>query len=361
MKIKDILRLRLFNQQISENTLKTAGELVSWLGAIQAQDYAGAKWSIGLRVKNLNETGVEKAIENRTIVRTWPMRGTLHFVAAEDVRWMLRLLIPRIMAGMAGRNRQLELDDAVFNKSQDLLLKAMEGGKQLMRSEVYAILEENKIATTGQRGIHIINYLAQKQVLCHGLHNEKQATYVLLDDWIPESKKLEEEEALAEIALRYFKSHGPATIQDFAWWTGLKLSDARKGIAANARALSEKEVEGHIFLFPAGLPDNRPARSVHLLPGFDEYMLGYTNRVLMTGEENLSRIVPGNNGMFMPTIVVDGKVKGLWKRTVKKDKVHIELLPFETLNKETLQRINTAANRYSKYTSKEIKLHEPQS
>ncbi len=354
MNHKDILKLRLNNQHISKNGFETVREVVSWLGAIQAQDYSGAKWSIGLRVKNLSEADVEKAISDRSIVRTWPMRGTLHFVAADDVRWMLKLLTPRIVSGMAGRNRQLELDDAVFGKSHELLVKEMGGGRQLMRNEVYAILEKNNIATTGQRGIHIINHLAQTQLLCHGPHNEKQATYVLLDEWIPESRKIEGDEALAELALRYFRSHGPATIQDFVWWTGLKLSDARKGLAANSGKLASEEVNGDTFWFSPELPDTILTKSVNLLPGFDEYMLGYNNRSLMVGKAHLPKVVPGNNGMFMSTIVIDGAVKGLWKRTIKKDKIVIDLYPFDKLSTSALNKIAMAAQKYGKYTGKEV-------
>ena len=353
MKIQDILRLRLYNQQISRNGFETPKEVVSWLGAVQAQDYSGAKYAIGLRLKNSKENQVEKAIADRAIIRTWPMRGTLHFIDADDVRWMLSLLTPRIISGMAGRNRQLELDDKVFGKSNELLVKAMEGGKQLMRSEVYEILENHGIATSGQRGIHIINYLAQHQVLCHGFHNEKQPTYALLDEWIPASKKLDKDEALAEIALRYFNSHGPATVNDFVWWTGLKLSDARKGLNAIAGRLLCEEVGGNTYWFSPELPDKTPAKTAILLPGFDEYMLGYTNRSLMVDKEFLPRIVPGNNGMFMPTIVIDGIAQGIWKRSFKKDKVMIELFPFEKLTRSQLEQINSAAKRYGKYVQKE--------
>ncbi len=353
MKFQDILKLRLYNQHISHQGFKNPAEIVQWLGALQAQDYAGAKWSVGLRLAGSKETDVEHAIADRSIIRTWPMRGTLHFVAAEDVVWMLKLLTPRIIAKMAGRNRQLELDSSTFNKSHDLLLKEMEGGRQLMRNEVYEIFERNGIFTSGQRGIHIINYLAQKQLICHGFHNDKQPTYVLLDEWVTKSKELEGDEALAEIAYRYFASHGPATIQDFAWWTELKLSDARKGLEAISHKLLSTEVDSIKFWCTPELPDKLPAKKVHLLPGFDEYMLGYTNRSLMVDLEHMPKIVPGNNGMFMPTIVVNGKVEGLWKRTLKKDKVIIDVIPFDNFGTKTMEQIETAVLKYGKYIGRE--------
>lgn len=354
MNIDDITTRRLQNQLISDTRLKTPAQVVSWLGAIQAQDYLGAKWSLGLRLPGLKESDIDKAIADKSIVRTWPMRGTLHFVASEDARWMLRLLTPRIISGSAGRNRQLELDDTVFNKSMDLLLKAMEGGKQLMRNEVYQLLENNGIATTGQRGIHIINYLAQKQVLCHGVHNEKQPTYALFDEWVTVSKDLEGKEALAELALRYFKGHGPATIKDFEWWSGLKLSDAREGLNQVSSQLESLDLGGKTYWFSAETGEGPKSNLIYLLPGFDEYMLGYTDRSVILDFAHSPKIVPGNNGMFMPTIVINGKVEGTWKRILKKDTVQIEILPFGKLSLAKKKSIETEAKKYGKYLSRDV-------
>ncbi|TDE12721.1 winged helix DNA-binding domain-containing protein [Dyadobacter psychrotolerans] len=356
MKINDLVNLRLHNQLIFHHPFKKVKDVVSWLGAVQAQDYAGAKWSLGLRAPAHSEEDIDKAISERSVVRTWPMRGTLHFIASEVVHWMLTLLTPRIIKGAAGRYRQLELDDSIFNKSYDLLSKELQGGKQLMRSELYALLESNAISTTGQRGIHIINYLAQKQLLCHGIHNDKQATYVLLDEWIPVSKKLSREEALAEIALKYFKSHGPATLQDFIWWTGLKVTDAKEGLNSVLDQLESFIIDQKTYWMERSLPDlvNTSRPSVHLLPGFDEYMLGYTDRTLVVDHIHLPKIVPGNNGMFMPTIVINGKIEGLWRRTLTKEKILLALLPFTKFSKTTLNQIEIAAKKYSAYLGMDL-------
>ncbi|MCF2486523.1 winged helix DNA-binding domain-containing protein [Dyadobacter sp. CY347] len=356
MTITEIILLRLYNQQISDNPSSTPEQVVTWMGAIQAQDYAGAKWSLGLRLPHGTQSDIDNAIARKAIIRTWPMRGTLHFVAADDVRWLLKLLTPRIIAGSASRHRQLELDEAAFNRSHDLLVNALSGGKQLMRNEVYAILEHAGIATAGQRGMHIINYLAQKQVLCHGVHNEKQPTYVLLDDWVPVSKNLEGKEALAELALRYFKSHGPATLNDFVWWSGLKISDARECLNSVTSVLEMIEAGGKKYWTGADHPEMHTIPSTFLLPGFDEYMLGYTDRTPILAAEYADRIVPGNNGMFMPTIVVDGKVIGLWKRILKKDRVEIEIIPFEKISKAQIKSISAATKKYGKYLGKSVAL-----
>lgn len=356
MTIDEIILLRLYNQQISHNPSNTPEEVVAWMGAIQAQDYAGAKWSLGLRLPKSTESDIDNAIARKAIIRTWPMRGTLHFVAADDVRWLLKLLTPRIISGSAGRHRQLELDEATFKRSEELLFSALEGGKQLMRSEVYAILERSGIATANQRGMHIINYLAQKQVLCHGVPNEKQPTYVLLDEWVPDSKHLERDEALPELALRYFRSHGPATLNDFVWWSGLKISDARVGLNSISSALEMIECEGRTYWTGAEHPEISSIPSTILLPGFDEYMLGYTDRTPILAAQYAGRIVPGNNGMFMPTIVSDGQVIGIWKRILKKDKISVEAMPFEKVSKVKIKSIATEAKKYGKYLGKSVSL-----
>jgi len=352
MKVEDILHARLHNQLISNHSAKSPAEIISGMVAIQAQDYLGAKWSIGLRCPGLKDSDIDQAIISKSVIRTWPMRGTLHFVSATDARWMLRLLTPRIISGSAGRHRQLELNEATFDKSMDLLIQAMEGGKQLMRNEVYQILEDNSIPTTGQRGIHIINYLAQKQILCHGVHNEKQATYTLFDEWITESTNLEGEEALAELAYRYFTGHGPATINDFIWWTGLKISDAKNGLNAVKDKLQSFEVNKKIYWTSTNLPDLVKKNSAYLLPGFDEYMLGYTDRSLSLDPMFSNRIIPGNNGVFMPTIVINGKVEGTWKRILKTDKVVIEIFPFYKLTASKVKSITKESKKYGSFLDK---------
>jgi hypothetical protein len=354
MKVEDILHARLHNQLISNYSAKTPAEIISGMVAIQAQDYLGAKWSIGLRFPGLKDSDIDQAIKSKSVVRTWPMRGTLHFISAADARWMLRLLTPRIISGSAGRHRQLELDETTFNKSKDLLIQAMEGGKQLIRNDVYQILEDNGIRTTGQRGIHIINYLAQKQILCHGIHNEKQATYTLFDEWITESKNIEGEEALAELAYRYFVGHGPATINDFIWWTGLKISDAKNGLNAVKDRLQSFEVNKKIYWTGTDLPDQGKTNSTYLLPGFDEYMLGYTDRSLSLDPMFSNRIIPGNNGVFMPTIIINGKVEGTWKRILKTEKVLLEIFPFYKLTASNIKSITKEAKTYGSFLDKTV-------
>lgn len=354
MNFTDIAHHRLNAQRIIPNTpqLQSAKEVVAHMGAMQAQDFNGALWAIGLRTANLTVTDVELAIENREIVRTWPMRGTLHFVAAEDIRWMLDLLAPRKLASIAGQRRQLELTDDILVKATEVVAKALSGGKRLTKDKLFEALEANSIATDRQRGIHIHYYLTLIGLICLGPHEGKQPTSVLLDEWLPKTAPISRDEALTKLTARYFTSHGPATLKDFARWAYITLSDAKRGIAL-AKGLTSEIVDGIPYWFDATLqPASTP--SAALLPGFDEFMLGYKDRSAALPPRYANQIVPGNNGMFLPTIVIDGQVVGTWKKTVRKSGVAIELLPFSPIDPARLQ---PAVARYAAFsqTHAEIK------
>lgn len=346
----DIARLRLQAQQISTHSLTSPGDVVSWLGAMQAQDYPGAKWAIALRLPNTTEAEVEQAIAHGSIVRTWPMRHTLHFVAPADIRWMLDLLAPRVIAAAAGRRRNLHLDDEVLEQSRRLIVDALQGGKCLTRSELYAILDAGNIATAAQRGIHIFSYFCLNKLLCFGPRSEKQPTFVLLDEWIPPAAPLERDQALTELAVRYFSSHGPAQVVDFVWWSGLKVSDARQAIELTGTRLSRLTVEGQDYwMDPKLTTPPRASSNAYLLPGFDEFMLGYRDRTAALPIIHNQSINPGANGMFAGTIVIDGQVEGTWRRTIKSGAISISLSPFKPLTKSQLSAISTAVESYGAF------------
>jgi hypothetical protein len=348
----DIVHRRLHNQSIAPAALATPGEVVTRLGAVQAQDYLGALWAVGLRMKGATEQTIEQAISDRKIIRTWPMRGTLHFVAPEDVRWMLALLAPRIIARAARRHKQLELDAAIFARSEALFTKALQGGKQLTRAEMMDVLEQAGISTKGQRGYHILWWAAQSGLICFGPRQGKQDTFLLLDDWLPEGKTLSREEALAELAYRYFTGHGPATIQDFRWWSGLLAVDARAGLKMVEAQLAHEEFDGQIYWFSSSLSSIKAASpTAYLLPGFDEYLLGYRDRTAALDSAHATKVVPGANGMFKPIIVIDGRVVGTWKRTFKKDRVVIALQPFNALSEAEAQAVAPAAECYGVFVN----------
>ncbi len=350
LKSDQLTQLRLLNQQIAFNTCRKPAEVVRHLGAMQAQDYPGALWSIGLRLPNGTQAEVEHAIAERHIVRTWPMRGTLHFVAAEDVHWMLKHLTSRIVAGAARRQEQLELDRATFKRSEKVWVKALAGGRLLSRSDMLRVLGEAGIPVDPHRGYHLLWRLAQEGVLCFGPRQSKEPTFTLLDEWITAPRMLERDEALGELARRYFASHGPAGVRDFAWWAGLTAADAKTGIALASVHLAKETIDGKEYWAGPTAPcaAAKPAPGF-LLPGFDKYMLGYQDRSAALPPLFAQKIVPGGNGIFLPTLISKGQVVGTWKRATTKKGVVLTPVPFGALGKAQLQAFAKAASRYGHF------------
>ncbi len=341
----EVARLRLAHQLVVGGGAASPLMVVSRLGAMQAQDYQSAVHGIALRTEMGTVAKVEQAVTDRKIVRTWPMRGTLHFVPADDVQWMLKLLTPRIIAGSATRVKNLELDTAIFRKAEKVFIKALAGDKQLTREALLSLLSKAGIAVNSQRGYHILWRLAQEGLICFANRSGKQPTFALLDDWAPDQRKLEGDAALAELALRYFTSHGPATLQDFVWWSGLKVSDARTGIEGACAKLGKESVGTmHYWMSRETVPAFEGVIAA-LLPAFDEYLLGYRDRSAVLAGKHANRIVPGGNGVFLPTIVVDGQVVGTWKRSLRKDAVMLTASPFIALKKTQKNTVEEAVQR----------------
>jgi hypothetical protein len=322
-------------------------DVVAWLGAVQAQDYLGALWAVGLRMRSAVEADVEQALANRTIIRTWPMRGTLHFVAAADARWMLELLTPRVVANNAQRLlRQFGLDEAAFARSKDLVARALPDGKQLARNAMYEALEAGGVSTADQRGLHILWRLAQDGVICFGAREGKQQTFALLDEWAPKAKRMGRDESIAELAKRYFTSRGPATLQDFTWWSGLTTDDATAGLEMVKRSLAQETINGQTYWLASSTPATKVSSpTAHLLPAYDEYTVAYKDRSAALNPK-YAKLPNYGHGIFNPTIVVDGQVVGTWKRTLKKDTLTISQSPFTELKRAETRAIAEAANLY---------------
>jgi hypothetical protein len=346
----DIARLRLHNQRIAGATFERPADVVAWMGAVQAQDYLGALWAVGLRMRKAVEADIERALANRTIIRTWPMRGTMHFVAAADARWMLELATPRIVANIAQCFlRRFGLDESAFARSKELFERALQGGKRLARTAMYKVLEEGGVSTAGQRGRHILWRLAQDGAICFGAREGKQQTFVLLDEWAPKTKRMSRDESLAELARRYFTSRGPATLKDFAWWSGLTITDASAGLEMVKRRLTQETANGQTYWLDSPMQDTKdPSPAAYLLPAFDEYMIAYKNRSAVLDPAYTKQANSGN-GMLYPTIVVDGQVVGIWKRTLKKDSLAISPNHFAKLKRPEINAINEATSRYGKF------------
>jgi hypothetical protein len=346
---------RLSNQQLAQPKFQKPGDVVKWFGAVQAQDYLGSLWAVGLRTRSATERDVERAIADRSIVRTWPMRGTLHFVSARDVRWMLELLTPRIIGRSANRYRQLELDERTFARSKDVFVRALEGGRSLTRNEMYRALEAGRISSAGQRGIHILSHLAQNGLICFAARQGKQQTFALLDEWVPPAKKLARDEALAELATRYFTSHGPATLQDFIWWSGLKATDARAGVENAKPHLVQQAIDGQPFwLASSTAPSQEESKNgTLLLPTYDEYTVAYKDRSAVLKPSDAGR---SGNGIFGPIIVINGQVAGTWRRTLRKDAVVITTSAFRKFKRTEVSALVIASSRYGVFLGSPVVL-----
>jgi hypothetical protein len=340
---------RLASQRVARPPGDDPAEVVRWMGAVQAQDYLGALWAVGARTSGATEQAVAAALAAGRIVRTWPMRGTIHLVAPEDVRWMLALLTPRVVQRTQGRLRQLDLDGATLAASERVLTAALEGGRHLTRPELFAALERAGIATTGQRGIHILGQLAQAGLLCFGAHAGKQPTFTLLDEWVPATPARSRDEALAALTVRYFTSHGPATLQDFCWWAGLTVADARAGLGAVAGQLAVAQVAGQSYYYDerAAAPEGhgRP----FLLPPFDEFLIAYRDRGASLDPAFSGQVNPGANGIFQPIVVVGGRVVGTWRRTLKARRVELTASPFEPWEQGQPHGLAAAAEEYGRF------------
>ena len=342
MKLIDIGPLRLRAQHMAGELLDKPEDVAKHLLAMQAQDYAGGLWSVGLRTKSATASDVEKAIADHKLVRTWPMRGTLHFMHADDVHWMVKLLAPRATAAAKGRRiNQLGLSDEVVAEAEHVLRAELKGGKSILRNEVAGLLGENVkgINIDNQHTQHLMRNFGERGIICFGPHVGKQPTFVLLDEWIPKTADKPRPEALKELALRYFASHGPVTLKDFAGWGMIPMNDAKFGLEAAKSELQEEIIDGTAYYLAPGLT---PASSqTLLLPGFDEYLLGYKNREAVLEILHANKVVPGGNGMFLATIVDDGHVIGLWKRRINKSGIVFEYDYFidgnkaDTTNPET--------------------------
>ncbi len=358
MKSSDIANLRLQNQRIAGSTFAKPGDVVAWLGAVQAQDYNGALWAVGLRLPtelNPTEALIEQAIADGTIIRTWPMRGTLHFVATADVGWMLDLLAARVAKRIQARLiRDFELDQEVFARCQKSLVRALQGGKQLSRNAMYQVLESAKISTSKGRGLHILLQLSMNKHLCFGAREGKQPTFRLFDEWIPATKLMSTEEALAELAQRYFTSHGPASLQDFIWWSGLTVTEAKAAIELAKSNLVRETAGDQIYWLapfgPAAKSSKAALPSTYLLPSYDEYTVAYKDRSAVLSPANAKQTISGN-GIFSPIIVINGQVVGLWKRELKKGTVTISPTYFTKLSKGEISGLTSAANRYGNFLS----------
>jgi hypothetical protein len=348
----NIPQQRLFNQHLTRAAFDKPHEEVAWLVAVQAQDFAGAKWALGLRLRGASDDDVEQAFTNGSILRTHLMRPTWHFVTPADIRWMLALTAPRVNAANAYMYRQLELDQVVFKRSNAALVKTLRGGNQLTREELRGVLQRAGVATEGGlRLAYVIMRAELDGIVCSGPRRGKQFTYMLLDERVPGVRKVERDEALAEFVRRYFLSHGPATVRDFVKWSGLTSADASRGLDAVKSRLEHEFMDGRMYWFsPSATLTEMSSPTAFLLPNYDEYFIGYKDSSEVFEMSNLDKLVLGH------IMVIDGRITGTWKRTLTKSSVVIESNSIAPLTKAKKRAIATAARRFGEFLGLRVEL-----
>jgi hypothetical protein len=354
MNLTDIAKIRLISQQIAGTQLKTAKDMVAWMGAMQAQDYAMSKWAVGVRLPNSTDRDIETALDKGDVLRTHLLRPTWHLVSADDIYWMLSLTAPQIKTASQSRHNQLEITPAIFSKSTSIFEKALTGGKQLTREELVAELEKAKIATDENRASHLLFWAELEGIICSGATKKGKQTYALLEERVPKKADLTREEALAKLAEKYFTSHGPATIQDFVWWSGLTIRDARHALELVKSSFISETIDSQTYWFTNSFSMSEK-EMVNILPAYDEFIISYTDRRASLPFENHSKAV-SNNGIFRPVITINGQVIGIWKRTTKKDIVLVETEFFEQPGESTKVLIENAFLQYGIFVEKKMEI-----
>lgn len=356
MKLSDIINCRLVNQQIAWTEFTAPHEIVKWMVAVQAQEYAMSKWAIGLRLKNVRDTQIEKAFNEGSILRTHLLRPTWHFVSQADIRWLIELTGPKIKSLMTYYEKELELDASLFSKCNDLITRALEGGKQLTRNALGSLLEQHSISLNGRQLGHVMMQAELECLVCSGGREGKQFTYALFDDRVPKVASIGREEALAQLAFRYFKSRGPATAKDFSVWSGLNLTDARKGISAlDTTDFTKIEFEGQTYILPAESMEKaaelkaKKIQKSFLMPDYDEYGMGYIDRTAIFNPVKVTADFKRMNPVFNRMIIIDGIIEGTWQRSLKGKSVVVETFPFMPLNKSKSAALAKAVERFIQF------------
>jgi hypothetical protein len=345
--LQQLLRLRLRNQQLIDPGFRTPQDLVSCLGAVQAQDYGAAKWAIALRTPGVRDTDVDAALDSGAIVRTHVLRPTWHFVAPADVRWMLALSAPRIRTAMGSYFRKQGLDAATLAKSRKTIARALTAGRALTRAELTGALTRARIPADGLRGVFMLIDAEIEALIVSGPRRGKQFTYARLDDRVPAAKPLTRDESIARLTERYFSSHGPATLRDFAWWSGLTIRDARAGLAMCGSLQSEVVGACTYWFAPATIPAAPRRPMVHLLPNFDEYLVAYQDREVITNGF-ASRIAISRGDLLSHRVIVDGMVIGTCKR-VRGPDVTVQIATTDPVDASIARALMAAALAYGNF------------
>jgi hypothetical protein len=356
MTLNDISNSRLNSQKIAKPEFKTAKEIVSWMGAIQAQDYPMAKWAVGVRLRDPEINNIESAIDKGEIIRIHVLRPTWHLVAADDVYWMLQLSSAKIKSASMSRHKELGLTEPVLAKTRRIIEKALAAGISLTRNELAKEFQKSGINTDANRLSHILFSAEMEGIVCSGPLKNDKLTYVLISERVPQKKEYSKDESLAELARRYFISRCPATIEDFSWWSNLSLGNARRAIDIIRSDFSAETIGTSEYWLPNSFTGaGKESAAVHLLPAFDEFLISYRDRSSSLALVHNKKTVT-DNGIFHPPIVINGQVAGLWRRTFKKNSMVVETEFFQPVSNTVLHMTEKKAGDFGQFLSKKTEV-----
>lgn len=343
-------RWRMHNLGLSGSRFETPERVVGWLCAVQSQDYGPAKWSVVERTQGADDAAMDRLFNEGAILRTHVLRPTWHFVLPADIRWMLQVTGPRIKALNAYMYRQEELDDEVLAKSKALLVDVLQGGNSLPRKQLADVFKGAGIVASRFRLAYILMDAELNGTVCSGPLNGKQHTYALVDERAPLTRTLTDDEALAELTLRYFTGHGPATARDFRAWSSLTMGDIRKGLEMAGSELEHEIIDNTPFWFTESAQYPASASStIHLLQAYDEYVMGYSESRSVLHASGVTELPRRSNVTFNHVIILDGQLAGHWKRILRKKTLVIEAALYSPFNAEQIQALQEAADKHAEF------------
>ncbi|MBA2706631.1 MAG: winged helix DNA-binding domain-containing protein [Gemmatimonadaceae bacterium] len=349
--LSDIATLRLENQHLIGPRFDEPVEAVRWLGAVQAQDYQGAKWALAQRTSSIDNAALDRSFDSGEILRTHVMRPTWHFVTPQDIRWLVHLTAPRVNTTMRSYDMRLELGDSLLKKSRTILARALKGMRYLTRKEITSVFADSGIAATGQRLAHILMHAELDALVTSGPLRGKQFTYALLEERVPPAGDLGRDESLARLAYRYFESHGPATLHDFGWWSGLTMGDVRAAVEMTKSQLVQQTMNGVTYLFAQ--PDRQRAKlkkpTVHLLSNYDEHLVAYRDHNPSFNPALLRPEGVQREALVAHIVTLNGFVVGGWRRTVTADRVVIETSLLKDLTLAETKALERSASDYGRF------------
>jgi hypothetical protein len=358
MDVREIARRRMHGQHLWGPPLESLEDVVRWLGALQAQEFAVAKWSVAQRAAGVDAAAMDEAFAEGAFLRTHLLRPTWHFVLPADIRWILQLTAPRVHALNAYGYRQLELDGPVLARSTGLIARALEGETHLTRRELAAMLEGSGIVAGGPRLAHVLMYAELEGVICSGPPRGKQQTYALLDERAPDAITLDRDEALAELTRRYFTARGPATLRDYLRWSSLTAADGKAGLDMVGSLLQQEVVGGRTYWFAASSPRPRALRAnrVDLVQGYDEIVMSYGETKDVLFAWMAGKVTPSDRPVFLHAILLDGHLIGHWRPVGKGKQVVVDTLFYRPLDEDEERALDEALERYGQFVGTPVTL-----